>query len=76
MVGDGADAEKAFLNVDYLQMLSGSQEMMHSSVNEFVNITDGLPAGRRGEKLLIGYSIYQAKFLPTSTRNMIASCVL
>ena len=49
MVGDGADAEKAFLKVDYVLMFSGSQEMMHSAFDEFVNIVDRLPAGRRGQ---------------------------
>ena len=49
MVGDGADAEKAFLKVDYVVMFSGTQEMMHSAFDEFVNIVDRLPAGRRGE---------------------------
>ena len=49
MVGDGADAEKAFLEVDYLSMFSGNQEMMHAAIDEFVNIIDRLPAGRRGE---------------------------
>ena len=49
MVGDGADAEKAFLEVDYLLMFSGTQEMMHSAIDEFVNIIDRLPAKRRGE---------------------------
>ena len=49
MVGDGADAEKAFLKVDYVVMFSGSQEMMHSAFDEFVNIVDRLPAGRRGQ---------------------------
>ena len=34
MVGDGADAEKAFLNVDYLKMFSGTQEMMHSYIDD------------------------------------------
>jgi hypothetical protein len=48
-VGDGADAEKAFLKVDYVVMFSGTQEMMHSAFDEFVNIVDRLPAGRRGE---------------------------
>jgi len=30
-------------------MFSGSQEMMHSAFDEFVNIVDRLPAGRRGQ---------------------------
>jgi hypothetical protein len=49
MVGDGADAEKAFLKVDYVLMFSGTQEMMHSAIDEFVNTIDRLPAKRRGE---------------------------
>ena len=48
MVGDGDDAEKPFLQIDYSLMFSGSQEMMHSAIDEFVNIIDRLPAGRRG----------------------------
>ena len=49
MVGDGADVERAFLKVDYLKMFTGNQEMMHASIDEFVNIIDRLPPGRRGE---------------------------
>ena len=49
MVGDGADAEEAFLKVDYSLMFSGSQETMHLAIGEFVNIIDRLPAKRRGE---------------------------
>ena len=46
---DNSDAEKAFLEVDYLKMFGGTQEMMHATVDEFVNIIDRLPSGRRGE---------------------------
>ena len=46
---DRADAERAFLKVDYLLMFSGNQETMHAAIDEFVNIIDRLPAGRRGE---------------------------
>ena len=49
MVGDGADAERAFLKIGYFLMFSGTQEMMHSAIDEFVNIIDTLPAERRGE---------------------------
>ena len=49
MVGDGADAEQAFLKIDYLLMFSGTQEMTHSSIDEVVNIIESLPAGRCGE---------------------------
>ena len=45
-MGDGDDAEKAFLQIDYSLMFSGSQEMMHSAIDEFVNIIDSLPAVR------------------------------
>ena len=48
MVGDGADAERAFLEVDYLKMFNGTQETMHASIDEFVNTVDRLPSGRRG----------------------------
>ena len=43
MVGDGADAEKAFLKVDYVLMFSGTQEMMQLAIDKFVNIIDRLP---------------------------------
>ena len=49
MVGDGSDAEKAFLQVDYETMYGETEELMHAAVDESMGIIDHLLTKGQGE---------------------------
>ena len=49
MVGDAAEAEKAFKAFDYEDMFNGTEEHMHDSMDRFTNILSHLSKSRQGD---------------------------
>lgn len=74
MVGDAAEAEKAFKAFDYEDMFNGTEEHMHDSMDRFTNILSH-PCRRAGkETQKSGWSFYQRNFQTSWPPNTTATC--